>query len=57
MPAESKGQNQVENLGAIIGGIKPETAAVLNRALSGEDITSEEAVCCSAPKARNTTPW
>ena len=44
MPAESKGQNQVENLGAIIGGIKPETAAVLNRALSGEDITSEEAV-------------
>ena len=44
MPAESKGQNQVENLGAIIGGIRPETAAVLNRALSGEDITSEEAV-------------
>ena len=44
MPAESKGQNQAENLGAIIGGIIPETAAVLNRALSGEDITSEEAV-------------
>ena len=44
MPAESKGQNQGENLGAIIGGIRPETAAVLNRALSGEDITSEEAV-------------
>ena len=44
MPAESKGQNQVGNLGAIIGGIRPETAAVLNRALSGEDITSEEAV-------------
>ena len=44
MPAESKRQNQVENLGAIIGGIRPETAAVLNRALSGEDITSEEAV-------------
>ena len=44
MPAESKGQNQAENLGAIIGGIRPETAAVLNRALSGEDITSEEAV-------------
>ncbi len=44
MRAESKGQNQVENLGAIIGGIRPETAAVLNRALSGEDITSEEAV-------------
>ena len=44
MPAESKGQNQVENLGAIIGGIRPETAAVLNPALSGEDITSEEAV-------------
>ncbi|PKB74141.1 MAG: 7,8-didemethyl-8-hydroxy-5-deazariboflavin synthase subunit CofH [SAR202 cluster bacterium Io17-Chloro-G8] len=44
MPAESKGQNQVENLGAIIGGIRPEMAAVLNRALSGEDITSEEAV-------------
>ena len=44
MPAESKGQNQVENLGAIIGGIRPETAAVLNRALSEEDITSEEAV-------------
>ena len=44
MPAESKGQNHVENLDAIIGGIRPETAAVLNRALSGEDITSEEAV-------------
>ena len=44
MLAESKGQNQGENLGAIIGGIRPETAAVLNRALSGEDITSEEAV-------------
>ena len=44
MPAESKGQNQGENLGAIIGGIRPETAAVLNRALSGKDITSEEAV-------------
>ena len=44
MPAESKGQNQGENLGAIIGGIRPETAAVLDRALSGEDITSEEAV-------------
>ena len=44
MPAESKGQNQGENLGGIIGGIRPETAAVLNRALSGEDITSEEAV-------------
>ena len=44
MPAESKGQNQGENLGEIIGGIRPETAAVLNRALSGEDITSEEAV-------------
>ena len=44
MPAESKGQNQGENLGAIIDGIRLETAAVLNRALSGEDITSEEAV-------------
>jgi len=44
MPAESKGQNQGENLGAIIDGIRPETAAVLNRALSGKDITSEEAV-------------
>jgi biotin synthase-like enzyme len=44
MTAESKGNNQVENLGAIIGGIRPETAAVLDRALSGEDITSEEAV-------------
>ena len=44
MPAESKGQNQVQDLGAIIDGIRPETAAVLDRALSGEDITSEEAV-------------
>ena len=44
MTAESKGNNQVENLGAIIGGIRPEMAAVLDRALSGEDITSEEAV-------------
>ena len=44
MPAESKGQDQVQDLGAIIDGIRPETAAVLDRALSGEDITSEEAV-------------
>ena len=44
MPAESKGQDQVRDLGAIIDGIRPETAAVLDRALSGEDITSEEAV-------------
>jgi FO synthase subunit 2 len=44
MPAEFKGQNQVQDLGAIIGGIRPETAEVLDRALSGEDITSEEAV-------------
>jgi len=44
MPAESKGQNQIQNLGVIIDGIRPETAAVLDRALSGEDITSEEAV-------------
>jgi FO synthase subunit 2 len=44
MPTEPKGQNQVENLGAIISGIKPETAAVLDRALAGQDITSEEAV-------------
>ena len=44
MPAESKEQNQVQDLGAIIDGIRPETAAVLDRALSGEDITSEEAV-------------
>ncbi len=52
MPAESKGQNQGENLGAIIGGIRPETAAVLNRALSGEDITSEEAVVLFGAEGR-----
>jgi len=49
MPAKTEGQQPadrrpVENLGAMIGAIKPETAAVLDRALSGKDITSEEAV-------------
>ena len=42
MPAET--DHDPQNLEGIIGAIKPETAAVLDRALSGKDITSEEAV-------------
>ena len=42
MPAES--DQQAQNLEMIIGALKPETAVVLDRALSGHDITSEEAV-------------
>jgi len=42
MPAES--DQQAHNLETMIGALKPETAAVLDRALSGHDITSEEAV-------------
>ena len=48
MPAkpekQSASERQAENLEAMIGAVKPETAAVLDRALSGADITSEEAV-------------
>ena len=47
MPAKSENQasdHQAQDLKALISAIKPETAAVLDRALSGEDITSEEAV-------------
>ena len=46
MPAQSEqsGQNGAKNLEAVISALKPETAAVLDRALSGEDITVEEAV-------------
>ena len=42
MPAET--DRDPQNLEGIIGAIKPKTAAVLDRALSGKDITSEEAV-------------
>ncbi len=46
MPAQSEqsGQNGAKNLESVISALKPETAAVLDRALSGEDITVEEAV-------------
>ena len=46
MPAQSEqsDQNGAKNLESVIGALKPETAAVLDRALSGEDITVEEAV-------------
>ena len=47
MPAESEKQasdHQAQNLETLISAVKPETAAVLDSALSGEDITSEEAV-------------
>ena len=46
MPAQSEqsGQNGAKNLQSVISALKPETAAVLDRALSGEDITVEEAV-------------
>ena len=42
MPAEA--EHYAKNMETMIGAIKPETAAVLDRALSGQDITSEEAV-------------
>jgi len=46
MPAQSEqsGQNAAKNLESVISALKPETAAVLDQALSGEDITVEEAV-------------
>ena len=46
MPAQSEqsGQDGAKNLESVISALKPETAAVLDRALSGEDITVEEAV-------------
>ena len=46
MPAQSEqsGQNGAKNLESVISALKPETAEVLDRALSGEDITVEEAV-------------
>ena len=46
MPAQSEqsGQNGAKNLQSVISALKPEPAAVLDRALSGEDITVEEAV-------------
>ena len=46
MPAQSEqsGQNGAKNLESVISALNPETAAVLDRALSGEDITVEEAV-------------
>ena len=37
-------EHRSHNLETMIGALKPETAAVLDKALSGEDITSEEAV-------------
>ena len=42
--SEQSGQNGGKNLESVISALKPETAAVLDRALSGEDITVEEAV-------------
>ncbi len=42
MPAES--EKQAQNLETLISALKPETATVLDRALAGDDITSEEAV-------------
>ena len=42
MPAEA--DHYAQNLQTMIRAIKPETAVVLDRALSGEDITTEEAV-------------
>ena len=46
MPAQSEqsGQNGAKNLESVISALKPETAVVLDRALSGSDITVEEAV-------------
>ena len=48
MPAKSEKEgspeSQAQSLEAMIGTVKPETAAVLDRALFGQDITIEEAV-------------
>ena len=54
MPAQSEqsGQNGAKNLESVISALKPETAAVLDRALSGEDITVEEAVVLFATEGQ-----
>ena len=44
MSTETESQQPVENLEAIISAGKSETASVVNRALSGDDITPDEAV-------------
>ena len=41
---QKEADHQADDLQAVFNGIQPETAAVLDRALSGSDITSEEAV-------------
>ena len=41
---QKEADHQAYDLQAVFKGIQPETAAVLDRALSGSDITSEEAV-------------
>jgi FO synthase subunit 2 len=44
MSTETESQQPVENLESMISAVKSETASVLNRALSGDDITPDEAV-------------
>ena len=41
---QSSGESKVKDLETMISAVKPATAAVLDRALSGEDIATEEAV-------------
>ena len=49
---QAEADHQSQNLGELLAAIKPETASVLNRALSGLDITSEEAVILFAADGR-----
>jgi len=46
-------ESSIKNLESIIGTVKPETAAVLDRALSGADITPEEAVVLFATEGQD----
>jgi 7,8-didemethyl-8-hydroxy-5-deazariboflavin synthase CofH subunit len=46
-------ESSIKNLESITGTVKPETAAVLDRALSGADITPEEAVVLFATEGQD----
>ena len=49
---QTEADQQAQNLEAMLKAINPETAGVLNRALSGEDITSDEAVVLFGTEGR-----
>ena len=49
--------NQAPNLEALLKAIKPNTAAVLDRALSGQDIRVMRLLFYLRLKAKNIMPW